>query len=167
MLLLLWDGWCGSGKWPEPFRSSLALDHLPWRGRLFSGVRPWKAPHRVGSWPSLRGLRGLTLRELPLHCFAYFSISCSQKLAMRFQLYFSSTASRVATGYMASAAVPSVKLLQSLYFLFGFDMSWITKLNQKTAKCEKCNRKFTMCETEVNIGVILCKIVPHKRHTSN
>ena len=57
------------------------------------------------------------------HCFAYFSISCSQKLAVRFQLYFSSTASRVATGYMASAAVPSVKLLQSLYFLFGFDMS--------------------------------------------
>ena len=100
----------------------LALDHLL-KGEAF--FRAYARERLPTGWGAGRACEaeGLTLRELPLHCFAYFSISCSQKLAMRFQLYFSSTASRVATGYMASAAVPSVKLLQSLYFLLGFDMS--------------------------------------------
>ena len=52
----------------------------------------------------MRGLRGLTLRELPLHCFAYFSISCSQNSAVLSQLYFFRTSSGAATGWAASAS---------------------------------------------------------------
>ena len=43
----------------QSFRSSLALDHLL-KGEAFFGRMPVKGAHRVGSWPSLRGLRGLT-----------------------------------------------------------------------------------------------------------
>ena len=109
----------GNGQSPSGhrWRSTTSL-----KGEAFSGVRRERSPTEWGAGQLARP-EGRYPAELPLHCFAYFSISCSQKLAMRFQLYFSSTASRVATGYMASAAVPSVKLLQSLYFLFGFDMS--------------------------------------------
>ncbi len=49
---------CAAG-WAEPLRPSLPLGHLPWEGRLFPRALPaQKAPHEVGSWPSLRGLRG-------------------------------------------------------------------------------------------------------------
>ena len=59
MLLLLWDRWCGSGKWPEPFRSSLALDHLPWKGGFFRAYarerRPtgWGAGRACETWGAL------------------------------------------------------------------------------------------------------------------
>ena len=43
----------------EPFRASLRLPTSPQVGRLSRGQSPRKeAPHAVGSWPSLRGLRG-------------------------------------------------------------------------------------------------------------
>ena len=39
--------------------SGLLRGHLPCEGRLLSRALPaQKAPHAVGSWPSLRGLRG-------------------------------------------------------------------------------------------------------------
>ena len=63
----------------EPFRPSLPLGHLPCEGRLLSRASPaQKAPHAVGSWPSLRGLRGFDglyvtapskLRKSPLSVF--------------------------------------------------------------------------------------------------
>ena len=43
----------------KPLRPSLTLGHLPCKGRLVARAKPArKAPHEVGSWPSLRGLRG-------------------------------------------------------------------------------------------------------------
>ena len=55
----LWKA-CGGGKRAKPLRASLALAHLPTTvRRLFARALPTgKAPHEVGSWPSLRGLRG-------------------------------------------------------------------------------------------------------------
>ena len=43
-----------------------SLGHLPYKGRLFSRAPPaQKAPHNVGSWPSLRGLRGFAAFKSP------------------------------------------------------------------------------------------------------
>ena len=56
----LWKA-CGGGKRAKPLRASLALAHLPTTvRRLFARALPaGKAPREVGSWPSLRGLRGV------------------------------------------------------------------------------------------------------------
>ena len=75
----------------------------PERGGFF-GRMPVKGAPQDEELAELARLRGLTLRELPLHCFAYFSISCSQNSAVLSQLYFFRTSSGAATGWAASAS---------------------------------------------------------------
>ena len=56
-----------NGKRAKPLRLRFAR-HLPWEGRLSRGQSPRKkAPHAVGSWPSLRGLRGFGTFPQPPH----------------------------------------------------------------------------------------------------
>ena len=70
----------------------------PLKREAFFGRTPVKGAPQGGELAELARPEGLTLRELPLHCFAYFSISCSQNSAVLSQLYFFRTSSGAATG---------------------------------------------------------------------